>query len=187
MDRRRALTAEGRRHYTQRLGGLLYLRNYDVGEKPLVWGKPTIEAADLRIGDELRLYSKLRTSRIAGSGAIRIGNRVFINHGVSITSRASVTIEDEAGLAQDVLVLDNSGHEIEGNGVVAKRIVVGKGAWIGLRAIILPGVRVGQRSIVAAGAVVTTDVLPETLVAGNPARAIRELAYPEGVTRAWSG
>jgi acetyltransferase-like isoleucine patch superfamily enzyme len=62
---------------------------------------------------------------------------------------------------------------------------IGDGSWIGARAIILPGVTIGRRCLVAAGAVVSKDVPDDTLVAGNPARVVRELVYPAGVTRAW--
>jgi len=187
MNLRKLLTVAGRRHYSRRLGGIVFLRGVDVGTTPLVWGKPTIEALDLRIGDGFVLHSKLRTTRIAGPGSIRIGDRVQINHGSTITARESVTIGNDVTLAEDVFVLDSSGHGIEGGAVEAKPVVIENGAWIGMRSIILPGVTVGHRSIVAAGSVVTKDVPPETIVAGNPARHVRDLVYPEGVARAWHG
>ena len=56
---------------------------------------------------------------------------------------------------------------------------IGDKAWIGFNAIILKGVTVGEGAIVAAGAVVTKDVPPYTIVAGNPARVIRTLSEPE--------
>jgi acetyltransferase-like isoleucine patch superfamily enzyme len=58
--------------------------------------------------------------------------------------------------------------------------VIEDGAWIGQRAIILPGRRIGRGAVVAAGAVVTRDVAPLEIVAGNPARVIgsRETVYP---------
>ena len=59
--------------------------------------------------------------------------------------------------------------------VVARPVVVEDGAWIGMAALILPGVRVGAGAVVSAGAVVTTDVPPDTLVAGNPAAVVRSL------------
>ena len=56
-----------------------------------------------------------------------------------------------------------------------KKIVIGKGAWVAAGAIILPGVTVGEGAIVAAGEVVSNDVPPMTIVAGNPARAVQKL------------
>ena len=64
-------------------------------------------------------------------------------------------------------------------------ITIGDGCWIGARAIILPGVTLGRRVLVAAGAVVTRDVPDDSLVAGNPARVVRSLEYPPGCKRAW--
>jgi acetyltransferase-like isoleucine patch superfamily enzyme len=173
--------------YARRLAALVYLRGADVGAGAQVWGKPVIEAADLKIGDGFLLHSRLRCTRIAGDGRIRIGDRVFINHGCAITARGSVTIGDDVALAEDVFVLDNSGHGIEGGAVQVKPVTIENGAWVGMRSVVLPGVTVGQRSIVAAGSIVTKDVPAETVVAGNPASYVRHLVYPEGVTRAWHG
>jgi acetyltransferase-like isoleucine patch superfamily enzyme len=60
--------------------------------------------------------------------------------------------------------------------VIAKPIVIERNVWIGASAIILGGVTVGENSVVAAGAVVTRDVPPNTLAAGNPARVLRSIA-----------
>jgi hypothetical protein len=62
---------------------------------------------------------------------------------------------------------------------------IGSGSWIGARAMILPGVTIGSRVMVAAGAVVTRDVPADSLVAGNPGRVVRKLNYPDGCLRAW--
>ena len=56
-----------------------------------------------------------------------------------------------------------------------KPVHIGKDAWIGAGATILPGVTVGDNAVVAAGAVVTKDVAPNTIVGGNPAKVIREI------------
>ncbi|MEP4260738.1 MAG: DapH/DapD/GlmU-related protein, partial [Rhizobiaceae bacterium] len=57
----------------------------------------------------------------------------------------------------------------------AKPIMIGSDVWVGGGAIICPGVAIGDRSVIAAGSVVTRDVPPDTVVAGNPARVIRAL------------
>ena len=62
---------------------------------------------------------------------------------------------------------------------MTKPIEIGDHVWIGLRAIILKGVKIGNGSVIAAGAVVTRDVPPYSLVAGVPARVIKENIYWE--------
>lgn len=173
----------GRRR--QRISGLAALRGHDVGTHPRVWGKPLIDATDLHIGDDLLLHSAYRQTRIGGPGRIQIGDRVFINHGVRILCRGAITIGDDVALAEEVVLMDNDAHGIEGQSVHISPITISDGAWVGMRATVLPGVTVGKRSIVATGAVVTRSVAADTLVAGNPARVVRKLEYPAGVTRAW--
>ena len=59
--------------------------------------------------------------------------------------------------------------------LICKPIVIKKGAWIGTRAMIMPGVTVGEGAVVAGGAVVTKDVLPHTIVGGVPAKVIKNI------------
>jgi acetyltransferase-like isoleucine patch superfamily enzyme len=66
--------------------------------------------------------------------------------------------------------------------VAAHPIVVEDGAWVGLAAIVLPGVCLGRGCVVSAGAVVTKNVPPNTLVAGNPAIVVQELPFARGTT-----
>jgi acetyltransferase-like isoleucine patch superfamily enzyme len=58
---------------------------------------------------------------------------------------------------------------------MGKDIIIGDGVWIGYGAIILPGVKIGKKAIIAAGAIVTKDVADYTIVGGNPAREIRKI------------
>lgn len=90
---------------------------------------------------------------------VRIGNHVMIGPNVQIYTPAH-ELQAEAR---------NQGWE------VAKAIVIEDNVWIGGGAILLPGVKVGRNSVVGAGAVVTREVPPNTVVVGNPARVIREI------------
>jgi acetyltransferase-like isoleucine patch superfamily enzyme len=156
-----------------------------VGAQPTILGNPTVDATDLEVGDHFKIWSGYRKTLISGWGRIRIGDRVFINSGVVLMSVLEVTIGDDVAIANEAYLMDSDSHGVEGRPVKNAPIRIGNGTWVGARAIILPGVTVGSRCLVAAGAVVSKDVPDDTLVAGNPARVVRELLYPVGVTRAW--
>jgi acetyltransferase-like isoleucine patch superfamily enzyme len=81
--------------------------------------------------------------------------------------------------------MDSNSHGVEGRPHVEAPVVIGDGTWVGARAMVLPGVTIGRRVVVAAGSVVTRDVPDDVLVAGNPARVVRPLDYPAGCKRAW--
>ena len=169
----------------QRAHSKRQLRNIHVGVRARVLGEPVFDATDLVIGDDFSIWSTHRQTLVCGWGKIRIGDRVFLNSGSIVFSTVAVTIEDDVALANEAYVMDSDSHGVEGRPPREEPVVIGRGSWIGARAIILPGVAIGQRCIVAACAVVSRDVPDETLVAGNPAREIRKLVYPEGITRAW--
>ena len=103
---------------------------------------------------------------------------------IRISNRGAENAEPDIHL-NEAYLMDSDSHGVEGRPVKNAPIHIGNGTWIGARAIILPGVTIGSRCLVAAGAVVSKDVPDDTLVAGNPARVVRELVYPAGVTRAW--
>ena len=77
-------------------------------------------------------------------------------------------------IAAEVVIFDTDWHGIDGQPPKEEPISIGRHVWIGLRALILEGVTIGDNSIVGAGSVVTKSVAPNSVVAGNPARFIRE-------------
>jgi maltose O-acetyltransferase len=156
-----------------------------VGAQPTALGKPKVDATDLEIGDDFKIWCAHRLTLVTGWGRIRIGDRVFINSGVVLVSVLEVTIGNDVAIANEAYIMDTDSHGVEGRPVKNAPVRIGDGSWIGARALILPGVTIGRRCLVAAGAVVSRDVPDDTLVAGNPARVVRELVYPDGITRAW--
>jgi acetyltransferase-like isoleucine patch superfamily enzyme len=150
-----------------------------------VLGTPIVECDDLEIGDRFQIWSAHRQTLVSGPGRIRIGNGVFINAGVVVYSEVAVTIGNDVALANEAYVMDTSSHGIEGRDPKAAAVVIGDGTWVGARAIVLPGVTIGRRVVVGAGAVVTRDVPDDVMVAGNPARVVRPLTYPPHCLRAW--
>jgi len=113
------------------------------------------------------------------SSNIDIGDRVYVNEGCVFDNLAQVTIGDFVHIGPEVLVGTTS-HEIGPSSCRAgptqlAPVCIGAGSWIGARAIVLPGVSVGEGCVIAAGAVVTRDCRPNGLYAGVPARRIRDL------------
>jgi acetyltransferase-like isoleucine patch superfamily enzyme len=109
---------------------------------------------------------------------ITVGRTVFIGYQCAFTGPAEITIADQVMIAHKVNLV-TAGHPVEPakrrSHITAAPITIETNVWIGAAATILPGVTIGADAVVAAGAVVTHDVLPATLVAGVPAKVIRNL------------
>jgi acetyltransferase-like isoleucine patch superfamily enzyme len=109
---------------------------------------------------------------------ITVGQAVFIGYECAFTGHAAIDIADGVMIAHKVNLV-TAGHPVEPEKrkayITAEPIAIDTNVWIGAAATILPGVRIGAHSVVAAGAVVTHDVPPATLVAGVPATVIRSL------------
>jgi acetyltransferase-like isoleucine patch superfamily enzyme len=110
---------------------------------------------------------------------LRVGAGVFVNHGCTLNDIGGIEIGDDTMLGPNVTVL-SSGHPTpvaeRHAGITVAPIAIGANVWIGAGATVLGGVTIGDGAVVAAGAVVTRDVAPATLVAGVPARPVRDLA-----------
>lgn len=107
----------------------------------------------------------------------RIGKNVFINADCSFLDIGGITIEDDVLIGPKVSLITES-HPLdpaERKSLLVKPVVIKRNAWIGAGAIILPGVTVGENSVVAAGTVVSKDVPANTLVGGIPAKVIKTI------------
>jgi maltose O-acetyltransferase len=110
---------------------------------------------------------------------ISVGARSFVNYGAIVLDCAPVTIGDEVQIATGVLLLTAT-HPLDADTrrqdwESAAPISIEDGAWLGSGAIICPGVTIGENTVVGAGSVVTRDLPPGVLAAGNPCRVVREL------------
>ena len=106
---------------------------------------------------------------------VRIGANSVVNRGTYLDGRAALTIGDNVNIAHQALLQTLTHDPRSANfSVVGRKVAIHDHAWIGARAIVCPGVTVGEGAVVGAGAVVTRDVPPWTIVAGNPARTIGE-------------
>jgi len=115
------------------------------------------------------------------SGRIEIGNHTFINYGSSIAARASVKIGSYCHLGHYIFVMDNDQHDVVRHMELPRSdpVIVEDHVWIGSKAIVLPGVRIGSRAVIGAGSIVTKDIPPRCVAAGNPARVLRHLTELE--------
>lgn len=159
----------------------------DVGRRLRIERIPYIRGPGrLVMGDGVYISGKFGVSFSRhGEGAeIRIGNHVFIGHETCFSAAREIIIGDHCLISAGVRIQDNDGHPLDaerrkaGEPVDARDIepiIIEDGVWIGQRAIVLKGVRIGRDSVVGAGAVVTRDVPPSSVVAGVPARVVRTL------------
>ena len=108
---------------------------------------------------------------------ISLGKNVFINHACSFLDMGGIIIEDNVQIGPKVnLITENhSVNPADRRALLAKPVIIRKNAWIGAGATILPGVTVGENSIVAAGAVVNKNVPNNTIVGGVPAVVLKSI------------
>jgi len=149
---------------TVRLRGNARIENYggriEIGDRVLIDGRTVL------------------VEMVAHRGArIEIGERTYLNYGVSISAHESVSIGRRCQIGNYTIIMDNDYHDVADHLSLGESapIVIEDNVWIGARATILKGVRIGANSVIGAGAVVTRSIPPNSVAAGVPARVIREL------------
>ncbi len=140
-----------------------------------------LRLAGIRIGQNTDVYRNIEIAPIGGAKNLTIGEGAFINSGV----RFQCPDGGKITIGKKVLIgprcqFETLNHEIaiNENGCrpnIIKPIIVEDYVWIGAKSVILQGVTIGRGSIVAAGAVVTKDVPPNTVVGGVPAKVIKSI------------
>ncbi|GAX62995.1 acetyltransferase [Candidatus Scalindua japonica] len=106
---------------------------------------------------------------------LQIGHSCSIGDRTEIHCGENIEIGNYVIVAWDCVIMDRDYHSLNGTREIVKTVKIMDRVWIGCRSIILKGVTIGEGSVVAAGSVVTRDVPPYTLVAGNPAKVIKEV------------
>jgi acetyltransferase-like isoleucine patch superfamily enzyme len=111
------------------------------------------------------------------NGNLQIGTGVLINSGASICAYGHLTIGDRVMVSPYVLIADTSFHDLYERHVLPTPlpIVIEDDVWIGAKASIMPGVRIGRGAVVSAHALVTRNVEPFTIVGGVPATELAKL------------
>ena len=136
-----------------------------------------LRLAGVKVGKDVRVCSSVR---IIGDSLLSIGNNTWIGHGTWIFCSAPIQIGKNVNVAPLCYIgtgthqIDPSGASIAGKGV-SSPIIVEDGAWLCARSTILAGIRIGEKAIVGAGAVVINDVPTHTVIGGIPAKVLRQL------------
>lgn len=152
-------------------------------------GKSLPETAKLSLARSIRVFWAKKICKSVGLG-VNIEHGAFFTPALSIGDRSGVGVDCEVHgeviIGKDVMmapevVIYTKGHAfedvtrpmIEQGETKMKPVIIEDDVWLGRRAMILPGVRIGHGSIIGAGAIVTKDVEPMTVVAGNPAKVVK--------------
>jgi maltose O-acetyltransferase len=160
------------------VGLLKYATNYIVAHTPSytvrhfwyrhVLGIDLAKDTVVHMGSFIYFFSPGSIRR----SAVRVGRNTRINRDCSIDLRGGVTIGADVRISAEVTILTSAGMANSARGSEYRRVVIEDNAWIGVRAILMPGVTVGRGAVVGAGAVVMADVPPMAIVFGSPARAV---------------
>lgn len=129
-------------------------------------------------GEKIPASTEIRLPFYSDYGRnIKIGERVFINANVMMVDLGGITIEDDAliGPGAYLISVNHCLNPKQRRKLELKPVLIKKNAWIGAKATILPGVTVGENAVVAAGAVVTSNVPKNAIVAGVPAKVIKKI------------
>lgn len=129
---------------------------------------------EIRIGEYCYIGEH---SKLWSAGRIHVGDRVLIAHAVTILDNLTHPLSASARHAHYRHIITD-GHP-KGINLEEQPVEIGDDVWIGCMSVILRGVTIGQGSIIGAGSVVTSSIPPWTVVAGNPARIVRELTPAE--------
>jgi acetyltransferase-like isoleucine patch superfamily enzyme len=150
-----------------------------LGRRVTLRGRPhVVNQGTMILGERVRLDSTVATLELVTlpGGVLEIGNNVFINYGSSLVASQLVRIGDDCLIGTHVMVMDTDFHRVEDKAwdTTGLPIILEDRVWLGNRSIVLKGVRIGHDAVVGAGSVVTRDVPPRTVVAGAPARVVRQ-------------
>lgn len=162
-------------------------RRVQVVKLPVITGHTL-----LYVGDDVRFDGSfaVASGRFCDRPTLRIGDRTFLGHGVSVTCNREVVIEQDVLIAGNCWISDYNGHSI----VPERRLThalpsadeiqpvrICRGAWIGAGALILRGVTVGESAVIGANSVVTHDIPPRTIAVGSPAKVVKRIDPEEPV------
>ena len=171
------------------------LRGIEIGGGWRLYGRPIIQRhrdSQIRIGRDLNLRSTPRSNPLGAYHPViistrRAGARIAIGDGFGMTGGSivcdeSITIGDRVWVGANAVITDTDFHPLEPETRRARPldantapVAIADDVFIGMSALVLKGVRIGERAVVGAGSVVSGDVPAGAIVAGNPARVVGEV------------
>ena len=139
----------------------------------------------VQVGRDLSTMAGMaRPQVVVRRGAmLELGNHVFLNQGCIINCGRHICIGSNTMIGDYAVISDDDEHSVDGGPVRCQPIVIGQNVWIGRNALVMPGVTIGDNSVIGAGAVVTRDVPANSVAVGSPARVIRTLDIAPGWQR----
>jgi acetyltransferase-like isoleucine patch superfamily enzyme len=139
------------------------------------------------LGEKCRFRAYRTRHVLAVSNAdalLEFGEHCYIGDGVSIGASHKIVIGSHTKLAPNVSIYDTNFHQIqEGEAVFQAQVIIGKNVWIGQNAIVMPGVTIGDHTLIGANSVVTKDIPSKVIAAGSPAKAIKTIECSDGWIR----
>lgn len=176
------------------------LRSVVGNGRAVIWARWRFRQAD-KVGPRVRLWGHARVvnrgrmvvgarTRFDGTqaslelvsgpgGVLEIGDRTYINFGTSVVATERITIGEDCLIGPYCSVMDNSYHHLDPERRFetppSAPVTIGNNVWLGIRTIVLPGVSIGDDSVIGAGSVVSQDIPARSLAGGVPARIIRPL------------
>jgi acetyltransferase-like isoleucine patch superfamily enzyme len=140
----------------------------------------------IKIGKMFSMRGPLLACELgARKGArLEIGNRVFVNQGGVVVASSHIEIRDDTLIGEFSAIYDSNHHSLDPvHPTRSAPVIIGRNVWLCRGAVVLPGSKIGDHTVVAAGSVVKGDLPSSVLAAGNPARVVRLLDIPAGWNR----
>jgi acetyltransferase-like isoleucine patch superfamily enzyme len=164
---------------------LFACRCESIGRRVQIFKLPAVTGHTLLyVGNDVRFNGSfdVASGRFCDHPTLRIGDRTFLGHNVSVTCNREVVIEEDVLIAGNCWISDYNGHSI-----LPERRLTGalpcageiqpvricRGAWIGAGSFILRGVTVGEGAVIGANSVVTHDIPPRSIAVGSPAKVVK--------------
>lgn len=153
-----------------------------TGGLPFILGHPRII-----LGTKVRMHggTMIAAAHAAERPVLEVGDGSYLGYGLTFRLAQRISIGRQCIIADEVFITDTDGHPLDpnkrakGEPVEADQVrpvFIEDQVWVGPRSIILKGVRIGRGAVIGAGAVVTSDVPPLAVCAGNPARVVKMIA-----------